>query len=276
MTTADMQPVYDGLRRDATRLAGGLTELSQRATVYHHIFRESSGNHAFPLIAAHGALWARGWFQFGFTLGRLLAWPSAFDRELRQRRLALLDDFANAFRDINRRVCIDVYTNFYFTRQYGEQAEAAQFIPAPLLDALRRVHAARRCGRALTDAERRDVFLAHFLQEQEFIVGPAIASAMAKFDWPLVRAIAVRPVIRFAYFPRSIWFRNFASRDERIQKGLLAFDTAAKLGWQNVEASLRKYDVLPERFFATSDQHFATLRNSILSGQSSLPPACFA
>jgi hypothetical protein len=47
---------YEALTREGTRLAGGLCDLAQRATVYHHLFRASGGNHAFPLIAAHGAL----------------------------------------------------------------------------------------------------------------------------------------------------------------------------------------------------------------------------
>lgn len=73
-TVEQLQSEYDDLQAQATRLAGGLTDLAQRATVYHHIFEASGRNHIFPLIAAHGALWARGYFAFGMRLGAVLAW----------------------------------------------------------------------------------------------------------------------------------------------------------------------------------------------------------
>jgi hypothetical protein len=51
---------YEHLRGEATLLAGGINDLTQRASVYHHLFEHSQGNHLFPLLAAHGALWAAG------------------------------------------------------------------------------------------------------------------------------------------------------------------------------------------------------------------------
>ncbi|GAA0599662.1 hypothetical protein GCM10009416_42150 [Craurococcus roseus] len=62
---------YDEVRREATLMAGGIHDLAQRAGVYHHLFVHSGRNHVFPLLAAHGALWARGHFQKGMRLG----WP---------------------------------------------------------------------------------------------------------------------------------------------------------------------------------------------------------
>ena len=56
-----LEAYYDSLRSEAERLAGGLNDLAQRATVYHHLYEHSGGNHIFPLIAAHGAMWARGY-----------------------------------------------------------------------------------------------------------------------------------------------------------------------------------------------------------------------
>ena len=265
----ELRATFEALKSDGLRLAGGLNDLSQRATVYHHIFRESGGNHTFPLIAAHGALWARQWFNFGLKLGRVLSWQYAFNGETRRRQLAKLEDFANTFRNINRQVCVDVYCNFHFTRQYGEHPDAAKVVPADLLQALNLVHAANRSGTELYDDEKREVFTAHFLSEQKHIVGPTIEKAVAEFDWPLLRTVALRPVIRFAYFRRAFVFQNFANQNERIEKGLFAFDTAAELGWSNVEQALRTYDVLPESFFARPTEYFAALRETVLS--SALP-----
>lgn len=265
ITLDDLRTAFEKLRTDGHRLAGGLTDLSQRATVYHHIFKESGGNHIFPLIAAHGALWARSWFGFGMKLGKVLSWQYALNAETRQSKLAKLEEFANVFRDINRRVCVDVYANFHFTKRYGKHPDAAKIVPTDLLEALNRIHSANKAGVELTDDERREVFTAHFLSEQQHIVGPAIEKAVAEFDWPLLRTLALRPVVHFAYFRRSFLFRIFANREERIAKGLVAFNVAADAGWVNVEQALRSYDVLPEQFFAKPIEYFASLREAILA-----------
>jgi hypothetical protein len=265
ITLDELRKAFEDLQADALRLAGGLNDLSQRAAVYHHVFKESGGNHIFPLIAAHGALWARSWFSFGMKLGKILSWQYAFNAETRRDKLSKLEEFANAFRDINRRVCVDVYANFHFTKRYGRHPEAQKVVPADLLQALNRIHAANEAGVELTNDERREVFATHFLAEQQHIVGPTIEKAVAEFDWPLLRTLALRPVIRFAYFRRPFLFRNFANKGERIEKGLIAFDTAAAAGWINVEQNLRKYDVLPEQFFAKPIAYFASLRESILA-----------
>ena len=251
MSTDELQAEYERLREDGTRLAGGLTDLAQRATVYHSVYRESGGSHVFPLIAAHGALWAGGWFRFGFRLAGGLAWQHAGSAAKRRHKMEALGEFADAFREINRRVCVDTYANFHFASQFGTEPEASTILPAPLLQAVNRVHTARICDCPLTDAQKRDIFQAHFLYEQEHIVGPIIERAAEQFDWPLLKVIAMRPVVSFAYLPRPMWFRNFASRDERIANGLKAFDAAAQAGWPRVETSLRKYGMLPERFFQT-------------------------
>ncbi|MFT5325261.1 MAG: hypothetical protein ACI8P0_003129 [Planctomycetaceae bacterium] len=265
ITLDELRTAFEKLQADGLRLAGGLTDLSQRATVYHHVFKESGGNHIFPLIAAHGALWARSWFGFGMKLGKVLSWQFAFNAETRRSKLAKLEEFANVFRDINRRVCVDVYANFHFTKRYGKHSDASKVVPADLLQALNQIHTADEHGVELTDDARREVFSAHFLSEQQHIVGPTIEKAVAEFDWPLLRTLALRPAVQFAYFRRPFLFRNFANKEERITKGLVAFNVAAGVGWENVEQTLRGYDVLPEQFFAKPIEYFASLRETILA-----------
>lgn len=267
MAITELRLAHQRLLDEATRMAGSLTALSQRATTYHHLFRDSGGNHVFPLIAAHGALWARGYFAFGRKLGRWLSWQYLFDANRRERQLAALEEFANAFRDVNRRVCIDTYANYHFAAEFGEHPDATSILDPQLLDALNRVHAARRAGRGLSDGEKRYVFETHFLHEQTHVVGPSLLAAVEKFEWPLLRSIALRPLIRFAFFGdrQFFWFRNFSRREERIEKGLRAFDLAASVGWDRVESSLRDYDILPAAFFANSVEYFADLRTSLLT-----------
>jgi hypothetical protein len=265
ITLDELRKAFEKLQADGLRLAGGLNDLSQRSTVYHHVFKESGGNHIFPLIAAHGALWARSWFSFGMELGKVLSWQYALNAETRRNKVAKLEEFANVFRDINRRVCVDVYANFHFTKRYGKHPDAAKVIPGDLLQALNQIHTANKNGVELSDDERREVFTAHFLNEQQHIVGPTIEKAVTEFDWPLLRTIALRPLVSFAYFRRPFVFRNFASREERIAKGLAAFNVAADVGWANVEQALRNYDVLPEQFFAKPIEYFAALREAVLA-----------
>src|SRR2546426_5066557 len=105
MNTAELRSVYDRFARDGERLAGGLTDLAQRAAVYHHVFSDSGRNHVFPLIAAHGALWARGYFAFGLRLAKWLSWQYGLEPQRRRQQLAAVEAFANVLRDINRHVC---------------------------------------------------------------------------------------------------------------------------------------------------------------------------
>lgn len=266
-TVEQLQREYDDLHAQATRLAGGLTDLVQRATVYHHIFEASGRNHIFPLIAAHGALWARGYFAFGMRLGAVLAWQFPLSAAKRQRHLDQLAEFANAFRNVNRLVCIDTYTNFHFTERWGHHPEATRFVAPELLAALNEMHAARREGRELSDERKRFLFEVHFFNEQRHVVGPRIGDALTAFEWPLVKAAALKPLIRFAYFPARtyFWFQHFDRREERITRGLQAFDIAVSAGWDHVEATLRNYDVLPATFFQSSATHFAQMRDAILN-----------
>ena len=268
MASADhLRHFYALLNRDAYRLAGSLNDLAQRATVYHHLFEHSGRNHVFPLIASHGALWARRYFNIAMKIGWLCSCQFGWSRQTRRQRLAELRQFADAFRDINRRVCIDTYTSYHFTLRYGEHADAHEFVTNEQLTALNRCHAQRRIGGELSTAEKREVFRTFFLNEQETVVAPSIKSATDKFRWPLMKSIALRPVIRFSYFRMNLpmRFRNFADKQDRIDKGLRAFNIGAAVGWDHVENSLNRYKVLPREFFADSKKHFQCMRETILA-----------
>ena len=262
-----LQRAYEELQSEAARLAGGLTDVAQRAAVYRHMYRFSGGNHVFPLIAAHGALWSSRYFGLARRLAELLSWQYAASPARRRQQLERLTDFEDALREINRRVCADTYVSLHLTARFGAGDELRRFVPATLLDAMATLHAARRSGQELPDDEKRRVFEDHFRNEQEHVVGPALTEAVQAFEWPLVRALAVRPPIRFAYFEgfQCLAFRNFADRQERIEKGLLAFRFAAQAGWWQVEAALDKYGLLPQACFAEPEAHFLALRAAVLA-----------
>ncbi len=54
---------YEALRKKGFALAGGIGDLRQRACIYLHLYQDSGGRNVFPLIAAHGALWAGRFFR---------------------------------------------------------------------------------------------------------------------------------------------------------------------------------------------------------------------
>ncbi|WP_374347496.1 hypothetical protein [Chitinimonas sp.] len=249
---------YDRQRRIGYALAGDLNDLSQRAAVYYHLYEDSGGRNIFPLIAAHGALWAKGYFQKGMLAGKLLSLQYAYSPTKLIRQYDSLIAFANAFRDINRRVCAEAYCAYHFTKQYGHSLFAAQKIPAPLLAALNHCHDAARSGVALNRLERKRLFEAFFLWEQETIVAPAVEQAVADFTWPSVKWLAMRPKIEFAYFGKGVGlpFRDFSSKAERIAKGLAAFELAESVGYQCVEQALAAYHIMPERFFINPQSYF--------------------
>lgn len=237
MPDSVLSDAYAHWHREGVRLAGGLRDVAGRAAVYRQIYRDSGRNHAFPLIAAHGACWSRGYFASGERLG----WWLALGRPARH---AALLRFADVFRDINRRVCADTFANFHFTRLYGDHPDAADFVPPEVLGLLRRLHDAD--GEWPTSTKR-ELYVANFLWEQEHVVGPTLERAVAEFDWPFARRVALRPTIRMAFFGpgRSLRFRDFSRAEERIANGFTAFDWAAEAGWETAEASLSAYGVLP-------------------------------
>src|SRR5262249_51512530 len=159
-----------------------MLDIPRRVVILSNLYLDSGGNHVFPQIAAHGALWAFGYFEVGGSLGRLIARRYFYTATERAYRLSLLQEFAAAVRRVHRLVCIDAYTNYHFTRQYGQEPAAGDIVPLPLLEALNRVHDARQHGRTLTAAEKRQVFEQSFLCEQEVTVAPGVQAAIAGFE----------------------------------------------------------------------------------------------
>lgn len=264
MSHEALQHEFETLRREAVTLAGARRDLARRATTYHHLYFNSYRNHVFPLIAAHGALWARKHFQLGIRLGQCLAWQHFASPQRRQELLRQLDEFADAFREINRLVCVETYTAYFLVERFSREPAIEQMIRPTLLAALRQVHDARQSEVELPDDVKREIFTAHFLDEQERVVGPRIAEALENFDWPLMKSLALRPKLQFAYFPGAKVFRfqNFANVDERIERGLSAFDLAAKAGWDHVESALAHYDVLPKQLFTHPKWNFEQMRRT--------------
>jgi hypothetical protein len=185
------------------------------------------------------------YFESTGTLGELISYRYFYDRAEMERRKQMLDRFSYDFKDTNRQVFIDTYTNYYFTREYGLQPGAERILQPVLLAALNRVHRAREQGEFLSLPERRDVFATALTWEQEMSVGPRVAEAVKKFNCPILKALALKPVVRFRYFPKAtvFFFRDFSDRFERTEYAMKSFDLAEQAGWDQVVAAMYEYGV---------------------------------
>jgi hypothetical protein len=247
----ELARAYDAIRAEAVRLAGGPGDMPPRVALLHAIFVDSNANHAFPEVALHGALWAYGFYERRGTVSRAIAYRYFYDADERARRSYMLFEFSQGFKEANRSVFIDTYTNYVFSKRHGEESGADALIAPELLLELNRVHHAARGGRRLTPAERARVFEQALLFEQELTVGPKIREEVGKFDCPVLSAIVLRPIVRFSYFPRTTYmaFSNFGNTEERIEKAVRSYDLAERAGWSRVGNLIRRHGVLPARFF---------------------------
>jgi len=241
---------YDEIHAEAVHLAGGLKDLPQRAMVYHRIFATSGGNFSFALIAAHGALWAHWYLVAARCAAFVLAILDVFSPLTRKQKCAAFDAYVDSLQDINRRVMIETYTAFHFTRRYGRHPLIRAIIPEALLDQIIGCHHLADTGVVMTTAQMRRSYEDFFRWEQVRVVGPAVEEAMAQFNWPLMRTLCLRPWVWFSYFRfgRSLNFRDFSSAEERVEKGLAAFDLGAGKGWDRIERNLLKSPFMPHGF----------------------------
>ena len=250
---------YERIRTTAYHLAGGLNDLPRRASVYYQLYKDSGGRCVFPLIAAHAALWGHGHFTRGMLAGKVLALPYLLQPSIWRRRLAELNAFADAFRDINRRICAETYCAYTFTSQYGETAFAQGLLPHPLLDLLNKCHHAKRVGVPFDAAEREQLFRAFVRWEQEATVTPAVDAAFVALNWPALKWFAMRPKVDFAYFKHGLQASRFVEQDERVAIGMQALRLAETVGYPEVEKSLESYKIMPQQFLADPVGHFSGL-----------------
>ncbi|MFG6414408.1 hypothetical protein ACG02S_10925 [Roseateles sp. DC23W] len=252
--------LYEKLRLDGVRLAGGLASLTQRACVYHHIYKASGGRNVFPLIAAHGALWASGYFRKGMHAGKVLSFKFVFHPKMRAARLEALASFADKFRDINRRVCAESYAIYFASRSNAVDELLERRIGTSFLRLLKRCHAADD-GASFSTNDRAALFNAFFDWEQQNIVAPAVKEAYDSFDWPIIKRLALTPNIDFAYFGAgySLKFDDFSNTQERVHKGSLAYERAEAVGLDTVEKSLTHYGILQPDFLTDHNRVFAAL-----------------
>lgn len=243
MDLESLRAAYEQTKAVARRIAGEPSDILPRVVAHLDIYMDSRGNHAFPLIALHGALWGYDFFETTGKLGELISYRYFLDAEEKKTRLGMLNGFAEGFKAVNREVFVDTYTNYHFTKAHGREPGAETFVVAELLDALNEVHAAAAAEQTLGADRIKHVFVQALELEQEITVAPGIERELAKFDCPILRALCMKPIVRFAYFPilRTFYFRDFSNKAERIDRAIRSFDIATYRGWDSVLASMKGY-----------------------------------
>lgn len=234
---------YEALRRKGLALAGDASHLTRRVNLYRHMYEDSGKRNVFPLIAAHVGLSAAGMLRLGMFGARAASLAYLGRAAVRARKLEMMEVFADRFRHINRQVCAEAYALYYYSRDYGVSCSLRARIGDALADALCMCHTAVRSGTPFSRQMREQMFLAFFRWEQDHIVEPALVTAFAGLDWPLIRFFALRPHIHFAYFGVgfSLQFRDFSRKEERLARGMLAYRRAEDVGLARVERALAAY-----------------------------------
>lgn len=216
-----------GLR--AEQAAGRPEALRHRAQAYLELYEASNRACVFALVAAHGAIWA-SWYlvcaKFA-AMGFAVLDPTGPYRPLHRYRC--FSAYVAALKEINRTVMVATYVIIHGIQELGPDALIADEFPPDLVRDYDRLMNAPD-----TDATMlRDLYHRHFLWEQDRVVSDILDTAFAQFDWPFMAQLCQRPWVWFSYFRvgKSMNFRRFTDKEERIEKGLIAYDQGAAQGF---------------------------------------------
>ncbi|MEP1229801.1 MAG: hypothetical protein ABJG88_03930 [Litorimonas sp.] len=261
---ASVETIYAAITTDAQKLGGGLDDMTQRAVVYHHLYVSSGSNFIFPLIAAHGALWARWYLFLAKHVAVFLAIIDINPRRSFARKMSLYADYVSRFKAINRTVMQETYKVLNIAKLYGAHPVIAADMPKRLCDNLNICHQYAVHGTLMPLEQQRDFYEDFFRWEQNNVVAPAVEEAINAFDWPLMKWFCMRPWVWFSYFRigRSLVFKNFSDAEERTQKGLSAFDWAKHQGWETIESNLTRNPFFPKHFSFDANSYFKDFKSS--------------
>ncbi|MBX9765971.1 MAG: hypothetical protein K2X47_01760, partial [Bdellovibrionales bacterium] len=267
------------IRQEAQRLAGGPDDIPQRVIFLHEIFLDSGKIHTFPEVALHGALWADQFFSHKNTVDRILLMKKRVPLIYRAPVVKKVNEFAEALLKTNRQVFIDTYTNYYFSKKFGMDPDANQFVPAQLLDLLNQAHLMNSQQVDFPGTEpdrsfRAKLFESSLRNEQEKSVAPMVQVAVGQFCipqdpvCPWIRALILKPVVRFNYFPSEqlpFFFFNFSNSEERIMYALKSYNLAEDVGWPIVADKINSYRAtFPPQFVSDPIKYAETLKAQLL------------
>ena len=59
-----------------------------------------------------------------------------------------------------------------------------------------------------------------------------------------------------------MFFKDFSETEERIQRGMYAFQLAQAAGWDYVQESMKAYGVMPEDYFEDPQKTYHEILNA--------------
>ena len=235
------------VRAEAEARAGSLDDMAVRAASYYELYTSGGRSFPFTIIAAHGALWARWYLKVADAAARVLAVVDITSTLSRAERIASYDRFVDKFRDINRVVFMETWVTLHLLRLDPDHPHLVDRMPGPLRHAIADAQKLALAGSEPDDDDKRRVYQDYFRWEQVVVVGPLVQAAIDEFHWDLACWFCRRPWVWFSYFRvgKALVFRDFTDAEERTEKGLAAFDWAARKGWDKIEANLLSNPLFP-------------------------------
>jgi hypothetical protein len=79
-----------GSARPCRRLRGEPGDIAPRVALLYSIYEDSGGNHTFPLVALHGALWAKHYFDAAGPIAKQVSLRYFYNTAERARRRPLM------------------------------------------------------------------------------------------------------------------------------------------------------------------------------------------
>ncbi|MEP1961670.1 hypothetical protein [Tateyamaria sp.] len=234
----------------AEQAAGRPDALRRRARAYLELYQDSNQICVFALVAAHGAIWA-SWYLVCAKLAAMVFAvldPTGPYRPVHRYRC--FATYVAALKEINRTVMVATYVIVHGIRELGPDALIADGFPPDLVNDYDQLMTAPDTDQKML----RDLYHRHFLWEQDRVVSDILDTAFAQFDWPFMAQLCQRPWVWFSYFRvgKSMNFRRFTDKEERIEKGLIAYDQGAAQGFDRLaDVTLRTIvllnRILPKR-----------------------------
>ena len=184
------------------------------------------------MLALHGAGWAHGYFDFLVSLlpfYATLRFPFSWQKrdEFKKKMSVAMTGFKVA----NQRVLRDTFANYHFTKQFGTTPGADKILASTLITTLNQLHATTAACEPLTDLAKCSIYSECFQWEQHNSVWPMVEKAIKNVNDPIVKAIAFRPIVHFAFFPalKFLLFHDFTDTNERIAQ--IWWQIAASINW---------------------------------------------
>lgn len=246
MMTPEESATYRQIRADAEMAAGPLISLRTRARGYLELYHASGGVCIFALVAAQGALWASWYLVCAKIAAMIFACTDPTSKWHPLDRYRQFSAYVLVLKDINKSVMVETYVLIHTIQKLGVDVAIEARIPAGI---------ARDYERAMNvglddPAALRDLYHRHFLWEQDRVVSDKLDEGFAAFKWPFMRNLCQRPWVWFSYFKpgKSMNFKCFTDKSERVEKGLLAYDRAVAMGLDRLaQVSAARLKIYPGR-----------------------------